>query len=65
MMKPMSFSDSTRGRIKNMLKTIFLSGWKIELNGVAIVKLRMNQRGGYGTRCGAIDGVTATSVSRL
>ena len=56
-----SFSDSTSSRIKNKLQTICLSGGEIEYKSVAVVKFKMNKRGGYGTRCGTIDGIADTS----
>ena len=43
-----SFSDGTSSRIKNKLKTICLSEREIEKKRVAVVKFRMNKRGGYG-----------------
>ena len=61
MVKLGSFSDGTSSRIKNKLKTICLSGREIEQKRVAVDKFRMNKRGGYGTRCGAIDGIADTS----
>jgi hypothetical protein len=68
MMKLRSLSDSTNGRIKNRLKIRVdcLSGWKIEWKRLAIVKFRMSKRGGYGARCGTIDGVTdASEISNV
>ena len=57
-----SYGGGTSSRIKNKLKTICLSGREIELKRVAVVKFRMNKkRGGYGTRCGTIDGIADTS----
>ena len=62
MVKLGSFSDcSTSSRIKDKLKTICQSGWEIEQKRVAVVKFRMNDRGGYGTRCGTIDGIADMS----
>ena len=61
MVKLGSYSDGTSSRIKNKMKTICLSGREIKQKRVAEVKLRMNKRGGYGTRCGTIDGIADTS----
>ena len=62
MVKLGSFSDGTSSRIEDKLKTICLSGRGIEQKRVAVVKFRMNKRaGGYGTRCGTIDGIADTS----
>ena len=65
-MKLRSFSDGTSGRIENKLKTIYFSVWKIEQKRVTVVKFRMNKRGDYGTRCGAINGVSdAPEISNV
>ena len=61
MVKLGSFSDGTSSRIKNKLETICSSGREIKWKRVAVVKFRMNKRGGYGTRCGTIDGIADTS----
>ena len=60
MVKLGSFSDGTSSRIKNKLQTICLSGREIEEKRVAVVKFRMNKRGGY-TRCSTIESVAYTS----
>ena len=57
----MLFRSGTSSRIENKLKTICLSGREIEQKRVAVVKFRMNKRGGYGTRCGTFDGLADTS----
>ena len=61
MVKLGSFSDGTSTRIENKLKTVCVSGREIVWKRVAVVKLRMNKRGGYGTRCGTINGIADTS----
>ena len=61
MVKLGSFGDGTSSRIKNKLQAICLSRGEIEQKRVAVVKFRMNKRGGYGTRGGTIDGIADTS----
>ena len=46
-----SFSDITSSRFKNKVQTMCLGGGQIEKKRVAVVKFRVNKRGGYGTRC--------------
>ena len=66
MVKLGSFSDGTSSRIENKLQTICLSEREIEQKRVAVVKFRMNKRGGYGTRCDTIDGIAdASEVSNV
>ena len=45
------FDNSTNKRILNKLETVFLRLRKIEVEGVAVIKLRVNSVGGDGTKC--------------